>query len=81
MTDDDEITRKARRDLERLANEGNLSASPLLQSTAKTVSDHFTAADSEQKDPAELWGTRIGRGLAAFAFVGLSIWLYFRLFP
>lgn len=79
MTEKDEISRKAQRDLDRLANDGNLSASPQLRSSAKSVRDHFTAADSEQNDPAELWGTRIGRGLAAVAFVGLAIWLYFGL--
>lgn len=76
---DDETTRAAKKDLERLAQEGNLYSSPLLKSSANSVRKHFAASDADQQDAAELWGTRIGRGLAAIAFVALLIWLGRRL--
>lgn len=37
---------------------------------------HFSAADADSSDPVELWGRRIGRGLAALAFLGFCIYLY-----
>lgn len=54
-----------------------------LAGAAKRAGDHFTAKDatsdaaaSGAADPMELWGRRIGRGLALIAFVGLCIYLY-----
>ncbi|MBW3099178.1 hypothetical protein [Pseudohoeflea coraliihabitans] len=80
MSQEDETTRAARRDLKRLAEEGNLSASPLLKGTADSLKSHFTAADADQKDASEVWGTRIGRGLAVIAVLVLGVWLYFEVF-
>ncbi len=76
MNDHDEESRKAKRDLERLAGEGNISSSPVLKSASKTLKDHFSASDADQTDKAEIWGTRIARLLAAIAFIGLSFWLF-----
>lgn len=75
---DDETTAKARRDLDRLAQEGGLSASPALRNKATSVRDHFTAADADPADPIEIWGTRIARALALVGFILLAVWLYFR---
>ena len=77
MNDQDETSRKAREELDRLSAQGNLSASPLLKQSTDGLRRHFSATDADQTDAAELWGTRIGRGLAAFAFVGLVLWLIF----
>jgi len=77
---DEERTEAARRDLRKLADEGNLSASPVLRAKAKSVRDHFAAADADQADSVELWATRAARGLALLAFVLLAGWLYFRYF-
>ncbi len=73
---DDEVARQARRDLERLGEEGGLFTSPRLKARAKSVRGHFAAADVDEDDRVEVWGTRIGRGLALIAFFVLAIWLF-----
>ncbi len=77
MDDHDETSRKARAELDKLSGQGNLSASPLLKRSTDGLRRHFSATDADQTDSAELWGTRIGRGLAAIAFVALVLWLVF----
>lgn len=77
---EDETVRTAKRELARLSDEGGLSASPALKSRVASVRAHFAAEDADQADMAELWGTRIARGLAVIAFVGLCGWLYVRYF-
>lgn len=76
MKDDDEKVREAKRTLERIGQEGGLSATPAMKSAANNVRDHFAAADADKTDPAEVWGTRIARGLALVAFIGL-VWFLF----
>ena len=39
------------------------------------AANHMRAGDADRDDPAEVWGTRIGRGLAVVFAVGLLIWL------
>ncbi len=77
---DDERVRAAKRDLERLAGDGGVSASPARKSKFNSVKGHFTATDADQTDGAELWGTRIARGLAVIAFIVLAVWLYLNYF-
>ncbi len=77
--DHDERAREARRDLERLKDEGGLFATPRMKSGARSVSGHFAAADADQDDRIEVWGARIGRGLGAVAFLLLAVWLVFHL--
>lgn len=72
---DDETVRQAKRSLDRLGEEGGLSASPVMKSAANSVRDHFTAKDADKTDKVEVWGTRIARGLALVAFVGLVLWM------
>lgn len=76
MKDEDEKMREAKRTLERIGQEGGLSATPAMKSTAKSVRDHFSAADADKTDSAEVWGTRIARGLALVALIGL-VWFLF----
>ena len=73
--DDAERVREANRIIARAAGEGGLTSTPELKARARNVRDHFTAQDADQADNAELWGTRIARGLAAVFFVGLVIYL------
>lgn len=73
---DDETVRQAKRALDRLGAEGGLSATPVMKSAANGVRDHFAASDADKTDKIEVWGTRIARGLAAVALVGLLFWLY-----
>ena len=72
---DDETVRQAKRTLDRLGEEGGLSATPVMKSAANSVRDHFAAEDADKSDNIEVWGTRIARGLALVAFVGLVLWM------
>lgn len=72
---DEETVREAKRTLDRLGEEGGLSATPVMKSAAGSVRDHFAARDADETDRIEVLGTRIARGLAVVAFIGLIIWL------
>lgn len=72
---DDETVRQAKRTLDRLGEEGGLSATPVMKSAANSVRDHFAAEDADKSDKVEVWGTRIARGLALVALVGLVLWM------
>ncbi len=52
-----------------------VGASALARSIEK-AGGHFTARDADQKDFAELWGTRIARIASLIAFIMLAIWLF-----
>ena len=80
MMEDDEVSRKAKRELDKLSEEGGLLNAPRLKKKSKTVRGHFSADDVDADDPVELWGTRIARGLSLIAFIALSIWLYLKYF-
>ena len=58
---------EALRDLERLQNEGDLFTGLLRQTTAPEV---------DATDPIERWGRRVGRTLAAVAFVAICVYFY-----
>ena len=72
---DDETVRQAKRTLDRLGEEGGLSATPAMKSATNSVRDHFAARDADKTDRIEVWGTRIARGLALLAFCALVVWL------
>ena len=70
-SEDEERAAEARRVLRGVERDSeSLGTSSLVR-----AADHFTAKDADQNDPAELWGKRVGRGVAAVAFVVLAIWL------
>jgi hypothetical protein len=75
MNDRDRREREARRDLERLGDEGGFLNSPAMRSKAKSFRDHFAARDVDQTDPIEVSATRTGRILSLVAFIGLALWL------
>lgn len=75
MEERDRQAEEARRELQRLKDEGGLFATPKMKSGARSVRGHFAASDADQSDRVEVWGTRIGRGLGAVAFVLLALWL------
>lgn len=72
---DEERVREAKRTLNRLGDEGGLSATPQMKSAANSIRDHFAAEDADKSDRIEVLGTRIARGLALAAFLGLVAWL------
>lgn len=77
---DDERKREADRIIARAAGDGGLTSTPQLTSKAQSVGDHFAARDADQHDAAEVWGTRIARGLAAVFFVILAVYVIRLLF-
>jgi hypothetical protein len=48
MKDDDEKMREAKRTLDRIGQEGGLSATPAMKSAANSVREHFSAADADK---------------------------------
>lgn len=73
--EDEERKREARRAIARATSEGGLTSTPELSRKAQSIGDHFAARDADQSDAAEVWGTRIARGLAAVFFVVLVVYL------
>lgn len=72
---DDQKSRDAQRDLDRLREEGGLLNAPKMKPKSKTVKGHFLAEDVDQSDRIEVWGSRIGRILSLIAVFILIIWL------
>ena len=65
---------ESRRILDRVAKESDSGGFALLGRTAGRARNHLSAADADQSDWAEVWGTRIGRTIGAAAIVGLLVW-------
>ena len=65
---------RMRRDRAPLAGSG-------LADAARRAARHFAADDAigpdGVRDPIELWGRRIGRGLSLIGVIALAIYLYF----
>ncbi len=68
--------REAQRILNRVEHEAEQVGASTMARTANKVRDHFMGEEKQTDDPAEIWGKRIGRGLAVIAFVVLAISLY-----
>ncbi len=66
---------EARRELDRLGREGDALAASSMARVARKAGAHLSAADAADKDPAELWGRRIGRSLSVVFLVLLIGWL------
>ncbi|MCP4314979.1 MAG: hypothetical protein GY789_02795 [Hyphomicrobiales bacterium] len=75
MSDHDDQSRKAERDLKRVNEEGGLVNTPRLKGKSKSVKGHFMADDVDPSDRIEVWGSRIGRILSLIAVGLLIIWL------
>ena len=76
----EETRRAALKDLQRLREEG-AEIGGALSAMAKRTASHFAGQDrgpdgATERDPIELWGKRIGRGLSLIGFVALAIYLY-----
>ena len=76
MTVPDDSRRAALDELQRLQREGDVLGGE-LKGVYRRTAEHFSAAEARDSgDPIELWGRRIGRGLAAVAFIGFCAYLY-----
>ena len=75
MSNHDDKSKQAQRDLDRVNTEGDLVNTPRLKGKSKSVKGHFMAEDVDQDDRIEVWGSRIGRILSLVAVFLLLIWL------
>ncbi len=71
---DEAEARRAREAREALrgAEQGEIAGSSAFARAA----NHMSAGDRDADDPIEVWGTRIGRGLALVFAIGLVVWLF-----
>ena len=67
--------RESRRILDRVGREADSSGFSIVSRTTKRTRDHLTAADADQRDAIEYWGTRIGRAIGLAVTIGLIVWL------
>jgi len=67
---------ESRRILERINDESESIGRSSMRRVAENITSHMKGEDADQNEWAELWGTRIGRGLSVIAVVALLIYLY-----
>lgn len=65
---------ESQRILDRIRQEADTSGFSILDRTVGRGRDHLTAADADQTDWAEVWGTRIGRMVGAALVCALFLW-------
>lgn len=78
MAQDDHRSRQDRErqdEAARILERAHRDSQPLLGSALQRGADFF-AARGESTDPAEIWGKRVGRGLAVIGAIGCLIYLY-----
>jgi hypothetical protein len=73
-TSDGDRSAESRRILDRVARDGDSGGLTVLGRTAERARDHLAAADADQADWAEVWGTRIGRAVGVVAICALLLW-------
>lgn len=73
--DHDKQQRDALQALDRVEAESETVAGSTFVRMAQRAQNHFGAADREEQDSIEVWGTRIGRAAALVFAVGLLIYL------
>ncbi|MHA7775897.1 hypothetical protein [Roseibium sp. M-1] len=70
---------KQRRDalhaLDRVGAESETIVGSTFVRMADRAKDHLSAADKDEDDRIEVWGSRIGRGLGVLFAIGLVIYL------
>lgn len=62
--------------LKQVQRESDVIGASALARTADKARAHMAGSDADQTDSIEVWGTRIGRGLAVIGFIVLAIWLF-----
>jgi hypothetical protein len=75
MTAEDDQQRESRRIIGRMNAETDGAAMGVVRRSARRGRDHFAAADADENDWVELWGTRIGRAISLTLFLALVIYL------
>lgn len=69
--EEDAIRARESREALRRVEQGEVAGTSAFVRAA----DHMRANDADAEDPMEVWGTRIGRGLAVVFAIGLVVWL------
>lgn len=72
----DERRDEALKALDRVSAESETVAGSSFVRMAERAKDHMSAADKDDDDQIEVWGTRIGRGLGLCFAIGLVIYLF-----
>mgnify|MGYP000106120368 CR=1 FL=1 len=67
--------REALHTLDRVGAESETVVGSTFVRMAERAKSHMSAADKEEDDRVEVWGTRIGRGLGLLFAIGLVIYL------
>lgn len=71
----DEKRQDALRALDRVEAESETIVGSTFVRMADRARNHLSAADKDETDQIEVWGTRIGRGLGVLFAIGLVIYL------
>ncbi len=71
--DHEKTAAEARKDLQRIGDQSEVIGTSSFARIANRARDHFTGADARQDDAVEIWGRRVGRGLAVI-FVIVLVW-------
>ena len=75
-TNDADRSAESRRILDEVARDTQRSGLFVLELIPDRARKHLGAADADQSDWTEVWGTRIGRTIGAVAIVALFAWLF-----
>ncbi len=67
---------EAKRALARAEHDSEEIGRSLFVRAADRARDHFAAADKDENDRIEVWGSRIGRALGLAFAIALVIYLY-----
>lgn len=75
-----EREQEAREALERVRRDSETIGASSLARATRHLGAHFSGQDarespSDETDPIEIWGRRIGRALSFVGVVGLTYWL------
>jgi hypothetical protein len=71
---DREHSAESRRILDQVERESKRGGYFALDALPGRARDHLKAADADQSDRIEVWGTRIGRMLGPIVIVALVFW-------
>ncbi|WP_434054833.1 MAG: hypothetical protein RDA78_08185 [Roseibium sp.] len=71
----EEQREEALKALDRVQAESETIVGSTFVRMADRAKDHLSAADKDEDDQIEVWGTRIGRGAGVIFAIGLVIYL------
>jgi hypothetical protein len=72
---DEDRQAESRRILDRVSREAHSAAFGLFGRGVEKARRHVAAADADQNDRIELWGTRIGRSIGLLVLATFLVWI------